>query len=407
MAQYFLVFNCGSSSIKFSLYDHNTLVQMLVGLVDKINTKETTLSISINGQTKTENAPLNYHQAFVKIIDFLKRQDYFNQIIAIGHRVVHGGHYFDRAVIVTDDVIAKIRALTPLAPLHNPANLEGIEFCQQHFASIPQIAVFDTAFHQSMPEEVYRYAIPSTLYEDLHIRKYGFHGISHQYIAQTAAKYLSLTQGNFICAHLGNGCSISAIKNGKSINTSMGFTPLDGLVMGTRSGTIDPGIFSYLQQTLGLEINEINQLLNKQSGLFGLCGLSDMREIEHLIANPDSELQEEKDVTETNEVKGIKKTKLALDIFSHRVASFIASYLMYFEQLDGLIFTAGIGQNSALVRQQIVKRLKFSGFKIDDARNENAAQTIEIHAKGSQRIMVLKTDEERMIAQSCQMLLDN
>ncbi|MDA0911669.1 MAG: acetate kinase [Proteobacteria bacterium] len=393
MAQYFLVFNCGSSSIKFSLYDHNTLVQMLVGLVDKINTKETTLSISVNGQTKTENAPLNYHQAFAKIIDFLKQQDYFSQIIAIGHRVVHGGHYFDRAVVVTGDVIAKIRALIPLAPLHNPANLQGIEFCQQNFESIPQVAVFDTAFHQSIPEEIYRYAIPNTLYEDLHIRKYGFHGISHQYIAQAAAKHLSLTQGNFICAHLGNGCSVTAIKNGKSINTSMGFTPLDGLIMGTRSGTIDPGIFSYLQQMLNMDIHEINQLLNKQSGLLGLCGLSDMREIEHLIANPDIELKE------------AKQAKLALDIFSHRVASFIASYLMYFDQLDGLIFTAGIGQNSALVRQQIINHLKFSGFAIDAARNENAAQAIEIHAKGSKRIMVLKTDEERMIAQSCQILL--
>lgn len=395
MAQYFLVFNCGSSSIKFSLYNHNTLAQTLVGLVDKINTEKTTLSISINGQTKTENAPLNYHQAFAKIIDFLKQQDYFNQIITIGHRVVHGGHYFDRAVIVTDDVITKIRALIPLAPLHNPANLEGIEFCQQHFASIAQIAVFDTAFHQSMPEEIYRYAIPNTLYEDLHIRKYGFHGISHQYIAQAAAKYLSLTQGNFICAHLGNGCSVTAIKNGKSINTSMGFTPLDGLVMGTRSGTIDPGVFSYMQEMLDVDINEINQLLNKQSGLFGLCSLSDMREIEYMIANPDIELKE------------VKQAKLALDIFSHRVASFIASYLMYFEQLDGLVFTAGIGQNSALVRQQIVKRLKFSGFEIDDARNKDAKQAIEIHAEDSQRIMVLKTDEERMIAQSCQMLLGN
>ncbi|GGG03773.1 MULTISPECIES: acetate/propionate family kinase [Cysteiniphilum] len=395
MPQYFLVFNCGSSSIKFSLYDHNTLVQTLVGLVDKINTNETTLSISVNGQTKTETSPLNYHQAFAKIIGFLKQQDCFSQIIAIGHRVVHGGHHFDRAVIVTDDVIAKIRTLIPLAPLHNPANLEGIEFCQQHFISIPQIAVFDTAFHQSIPEEIYRYAIPNTLYEDLHIRKYGFHGISHQYIAQAAAQHLSLTQGNFICAHLGNGCSVTAIKNGKSINTSMGFTPLDGLVMGTRSGTIDPGIFSYLQQILNMDVNEINQLLNNQSGLLGLCGLSDMREIEHLIDNPDIELKE------------AKQAKLALDIFSHRAASFIASYLMYFDQLDGLIFTAGIGQNSALVRQEIINRLKFNGFAIDAARNQNAAQTIEIHAKGSKRIMVLKTDEERMIAQSCQMLLAN
>ncbi|WP_440993341.1 acetate/propionate family kinase [Cysteiniphilum litorale] len=395
MPQYFLVFNCGSSSIKFSLYDHNTLLQRLIGLVDKINTKETTLSISANGQTKAETSPLNYHQAFAKIIDFLKQQDYFNQIIAIGHRVVHGGHHFDRAVIVTADVIAKIRALTPLAPLHNPANLEGIEFCQQHFVSTPQIAVFDTAFHQSIPEEIYRYGIPNTLYENLHIRKYGFHGISHQYIAQAAAQHLSLTQGNFICAHLGNGCSVTAIKNGKSINTSMGFTPLDGLVMGTRSGTIDPGIFSYLQQMLNMDIHEINQLLNKQSGLLGLCGLSDMREIEHLIANPDIELKE------------AKQAKLALDIFSHRAASFIASYLMYFKQLDGLIFTAGIGQNSALVRQEIINRLKFNGFAIDAARNENAVEAIEIHAKGSKRIMVLKTDEERMIAQSCQMLLAN
>ena len=404
MAQYFLVFNCGSSSIKFSLYDHNILVQALVGLVDKINTKETTFSISINGQPKTENVPLNYHQAFTKTITFLKQQGYFNQIIGIGHRVVHGGHYFDRAVIITDDVIAKIRALIPLAPLHNPANLEGIEFCQQHFVSIPQIAAFDTAFHQSMPEEIYRYAIPNTLYEDLHIRKYGFHGISHHYIAQAAAKHLDLTQGNFICAHLGNGCSVTAIHNGKSINTSMGFTPLDGLVMGTRSGTIDPGIFSYLQQMLNVDINEIDQLLNKQSGLFGLCGSNDMREIEYVIAHPDFKLTEDK---EGKDVKELKEARLALDIFSHRVASYIASYLMYFEQFDGLVFTAGIGQNSALVRQQIIKRLKFSGFEIDNKLNEDASKSIEIHAQGSKRIMVLKTDEELMIAQSCQMLLDN
>ncbi|WP_100551317.1 acetate/propionate family kinase [Caedibacter taeniospiralis] len=385
---YYLVFNCGSSSIKFAVFERGKTTATLSGIADKINQSGGNFSFKINAKQQQAHVKLSYQSAFLLIIATLKEHQFLECISCIGHRVVHGGHYFNKAVMIDQDVLDKIRALIPLAPLHNPANLQGIEFCNQHFGNIQQVAVFDTAFHQSIPEHIYRYAIPQNLYEELKLRKYGFHGISHQYIAQTAAHYLRLAQGNFICAHLGNGCSITAIKEGKSIDTSMGFTPLDGLVMGTRSGAIDPGVFGYLKQTIDMDIDQINQLLNKQSGLLGICGLSDMRDIEHAISQ--------------NNAKAI----LALEIFSHRIAQYIASYMMYFAHFDGLIFTAGIGEHSAMVRQKVIDKLEALSFMIDDTRNSNAKQYIEIHKPGSKRIMVLPTDEELMIAQSCHELLN-
>ncbi len=371
------------------MFNHHQTMAIFFGIADKIGQSDACFSFANAAQDKQTftQSNMNYRLAFGLIVETLKSYDFFDCITGIGHRVVHGGHLFNEAVIVDQSVITKIKQLIPLAPLHNPANLAGIEFCLTHFPHIPQVAMFDTAFHHSIPEHIHRYAIQDTFYYDQHVRKYGFHGISHHYVAKNAAQYLDIERGNFISAHLGNGCSITAIKEGKSIDTSMGFTPLDGLVMGTRSGGIDPGIFQYLHKQLKISIDEITTLLNRQGGLLALCGKSDMRDISKMIT------------------QGNKKAETALAIFCHRAASFIASYMMYFDRFDGLIFTAGIGENSALVRQKIINNLNNLGFKINDKCNQAPKTYTEIQAHNSKRIMVLPTNEELMIAQACQHLI--
>ena len=378
-----LIFNCGSSSIKFTLFNKQSLKVMLNGFIEKISQTDSSFSFIFKKQRHCLKTPnLNYKDAF-KLINKKVNELGFEDIQAIGHRVVHGGNFFSKATLIDTDVIKKIEQLTSLAPLHNSANLTGIEFCQQHFFGVPQIAMFDTAFHQSIPEAIHRYGVDDELYQQYHIRKYGFHGISHNYIAQQAAQYLKKEHGNFISAHLGNGCSIAAIKQGKSIDTSMGFTPLDGLIMGTRSGSIDPSIFTYINTQTDLTIDQITERLNKKSGLAGLCGSSDMRDICKRISSGD------------------EKAQIALNIFCHRTARTITSYMMYFEDFDGLIFTAGIGENSPLVRQKVTEQLKAVGFLIDTCKNQNTNECIEIQTQSSHRIMVVPTNEELMIAQSC------
>ncbi|MBK2125198.1 acetate/propionate family kinase [Fangia hongkongensis] len=388
--QSILTFNCGSSSIKFSLINIQKKEMLLSGIADKMSTDKCTLTFSYQTKVDQYHYPqLDYQLAIQKIIHHIDTLGLSDSIIGIGHRVVHGGSYFSDATLINDDAIEKIKRITPLAPLHNFANLEGIETARQHLPHIPQSASFDTAFHQSIPPSVHRYAIPSKLYQQKHVRKYGFHGISHAYVSQKLSSKLDLKYGNYISAHLGNGCSVTAIKDGKSIDTSMGLTPLDGLVMGTRSGSIDPGVFAYLQSECGLELSDINSLLNRQSGLLGLCGFSDMRDIEKEIAAQNKNALE------------------AFEIFCHRLAKYIASYMLYFTKLDGLIFTGGIGENSILVREKVTRTLNNLGFYIDSDLNTSSKQQIcrISHQKSTHPIWIVPTDEELYIAQDCYRLI--
>ncbi|WP_119343113.1 acetate/propionate family kinase [Facilibium subflavum] len=381
---YLLILNCGSSSIKFSVFLQDNLKRVYTGLVDNINQENCHMSFE---QDKMPLSHGDYARAFKAIEDKLRQYKILSHIKSVGHRVVHGGNQFTRPVIVNNVVMKALTEIIPLAPLHNPANLQGITFAQTMLPEATQVAVFDTAFHQTITPVVYTYAIDYALSHKYHIRQYGFHGISHQYVSMKAAQVLGKSSGNFISTHLGNGCSITAIINGKSIDTSMGFTPLDGLVMGTRCGDIDPGVIGFLKDLLNYDIDKIMTLLNKESGLLGLCGASDMREIEKKVD------------------QGYDKAQLALDIFCHRIAKYISAYLLYFQNLDGLIFTGGIGENSARVRQNAIQRLSNIGFLLDEQKNQTPCkQSHEIQAANSHRIMVIPTDEELMIAQQTRQL---
>jgi len=315
-----LVINAGSSSIKFKLFEEKTLKVLQQGLIEEIK---------------------NHHQAFE---DLQKEDINFKNIKAIGHRVVHGGEHFSEATLIDDKVIETIKSLIPLAPLHNPANLEGIYAAQKLAPNIPHIAIFDTAFHQTMPEYSYRYPLPNRLYESLHVRRYGFHGTSHHYVATEASKILKkpLKEINLISLHVGNGVSACAIKNGVSIDTSMGMTPLEGLMMGTRSGSIDPAIVAYLIREGKYNIDEVDTLLNKKSGLLGIAGESDMRSL--LSSNAE-------------------EAKLAIEMFTYRLKKQIGAYMAVLGDVDALIFTGGIGENSEEIRSLTCKGLEHFNLK--------------------------------------------
>jgi acetate kinase len=313
------------------------------------------------------------------------------QLMAVGHRVVHGGEDFTHSVIIDEAVITQIRACNNLAPLHNPANLMGILGVQHAFPHLPQVAVFDTAFHQTMPEHAYLYAIPYELYEKYAIRRYGFHGTSHRYVIWQAAKLLNkpVEKSAFISAHLGNGCSVAAVLNGESLDTSMGLTPLEGLVMGTRAGDVDPSLHAFLADTLGYDVHKVTSMLNKQSGLLGLSGLgSDMRTIEEAA------------------ISGNKRAILTEDIFAYRLAKYVASYMVPLGHLDALIFTGGIGENGAIIRAKIIRWLKVFGFALDEERNQQHGRKSKniITREGTPIAMVIPTNEELMIAQDAMSL---
>ncbi|AJC48346.1 acetate kinase [Allofrancisella guangzhouensis] len=373
-----LVLNCGSSSVKFALIDPTSSKSLLTGLAENIGQRNCRIVIKADNvfEKIVENG--QYKDIFIELKMFLEENSYLGDIVAVGHRVVHGGQYFSDSVVIDERALEKIKNCIPLAPLHNPANIEGITFCQQIFSNLPQVAVFDTAFHQTIPKYIAEYAIPRELTKKYHIKKYGFHGTSHKYVSIQAARLLGKDQGNFIVAHLGNGCSLSAIVEGKSIDISMGFTPLDGLIMGTRSGSIDSGIFDFLANNLGWNINKITTTLNKQSGLLGICGHSDMREISYLAD------------------RGDELARLAIEMFCHRIAKFVASYMVYFEKFDGLVFTGGIGENAINIRENIVTKLKNIGFKLNHQKNSNKESFI--NAPESHNIMIVNTNEELMIA---------
>jgi acetate kinase len=380
MARPILVINCGSSSIKFALVPENREAARRSGLAENLGTPDAVLTV-VNEQGakhKIAIANADHTHALTEILRHLGEA----APIAIGHRVVHGGEAFTHAVQITPEVIAAIQQTTPLAPLHNPANLLGIDATLRLFADLPQVAVFDTAFHQTMPPHAYRYALPVDLYSEHGIRRYGFHGTSHRYVSQHTDQ-LSASSGGWLSAHLGNGCSTCAIWQGQSLDTSMGLTPLEGVVMGTRSGNVDPSLHIHLVRTLGWTMDEIDQILNKKSGLLGLSGLSnDMRTL--LEARDDGHLG----------------ARLAIDVFCYRLAQSLAAMSCALPVFTGIIFTGGIGENAAAIRAQTIDLLPHFGLTVDPALNQNMIRGAEgrIDAGTGRQIWVIPTDEEGQIA---------
>ena len=383
-----LVLNSGSSSLKFQLFSMPEATILCSGLIERIGFEDAKFKFKTNGKTIETVTPIKNHKIGLELLSqqlldnntgIIKSPD---DIDIVGHRVVHGGKHFSDTTEITEAVKAKIKALSALAPLHNPANLEGIEVAATIFPNAKQVAVFDTAFHQSIPEYAYKYAIPNDFSEKHNIRVYGFHGTSHKYVSEQAVKYLGKEDSKIITIHLGNGCSMTAIKDGKSIDHSLGFSPVSGLIMGTRSGDIDPAIIFYLAEKYKYSLDEINTLLQKQSGMFGLTGFSDLREIE-------AEAQ-----------RGNKACQLALQMNVYRIKKYIGSYAAILNGLDAIVFTAGIGENSMLIRKMVCENLDFLGIILDEGKNkERSGQIREINALNSKaKILVIPTNEELEIA---------
>ncbi|MEC7120296.1 MAG: acetate kinase [Pseudomonadota bacterium] len=382
-----LVINCGSSSIKYALIPDDGGTR-LEGLAEQLGSADARIKgKNTQGERFEQAIPNAGHAKAVQAI--LQHLD-GHQPQAIGHRVVHGGEQFTQAVRLDEEVLDAIRATSPLAPLHNPANLIGIAATTAVFADLPQVAVFDTAFHQTLPAHAYRYPLPDELYTAHGIRRYGFHGSSHAYVSQRANQLAGETQTGWLSAHLGNGCSTTAIWQGKSVDTSMGLTPLEGVVMGTRSGDIDPGLHAHLHRHLGWSIDQIDQMLNKQSGLLGLSMLSnDMRTLTEAAA------------------EGHQGARLAIDVFCYRLAKSLAALSCALPKLTGLIFTGGIGENAADIRAQTLALLPHFGLQLDPALNQHMVRGAEgrIDAGQGPQIWVIPTDEEGQIAQETRQTL--
>lgn len=385
-----LVLNCGSSSLKFAIIDAQTGDDKISGLAECFGLEDSRIKWKINGEK--HEAALGAFTAHREAVEFIVNKilasypELAAQIQAIGHRIVHGGEKFTRSVIIDEHVIKGIEECSSLAPLHNPAHLIGIRAAIASFPKLPQVAVFDTAFHQSMPDRAYVYALPYKLYREHGIRRYGMHGTSHLFVSREAAKMLNkpLAETNVICAHLGNGASVTAVKGGKSVDTSMGLTPLEGLVMGTRCGDIDPSIIYHLVHQLGYTLEEVNNLMNKQSGLLGISELTnDCRGIEDAYAD------------------GHKGATLALEIFCYRLAKYIASYTVPLGRLDAVVFTGGIGENSDIIREKVLNLLEIFNFHVDSERNKTArfGKKGIITQDNSTVAMVIPTNEEWVIAE--------
>lgn len=381
------VLNCGSSSLKFSLIDAQSHNEVLSGLADALGSSTPLIKYKYqNNKAQLALSSGDSHQAAVDcIVELLDQLSLSNNVVAVGHRVVHGGELFTQSVVINDEVLSQLEDLSKLAPLHNPANIIGIRATVNAFPTLKQVAVFDTAFHQTMPSKAFTYALPQNLYKEHGIRRYGFHGTSHYYITKQAAQILGkdVSETNIISAHLGNGASVTAIKNGQSVDTSMGLTPLEGLVMGTRCGDIDPAIAQYMIDQLGYTNDEVNNVFNKQSGLLGLSDLSnDCRLIEEQAE------------------QGHQGAQLALDVFCYRLAKYIASYTVPLGHLDALVFTGGIGENSDFIRANVINQLGIFGFTLDkqanfDARFGNGGK---ISMNDGPKALVIPTNEELVIA---------
>lgn len=392
-ARNILVINCGSSSIKFALVDPDQQAFAISGLAERLGSADAVLHWQRDGIKHSQAIAGDDHRAALAHLLQRVQEAIGGQLHGIGHRIVHGGEHFTSAQRLDDGVIAAIRAVAPLAPLHNPAGLLGIEAALALYPELPQVAVFDTAFHQTLPEHAFRYAVPEQLYRDHGVRRYGFHGTSHRFVSARAAELtgLAVDDSAWLVAHLGNGCSTCAVVNGQSRDTSMGLTPLEGLVMGTRSGDVDPNLHSHLSRTLGWSLEQIDRMLNHDSGLLGLSGLSnDMRSLEQACA------------------EGHAGATLAIEVFCYRLAKSLAAMSCALPRLDGLIFTGGIGENSPLIRSKTVAHLSLLGLKLDEAANARCLRGVSgpIHAPDHTRVLVVPTNEERQIALDTLALLD-
>jgi acetate kinase len=383
-----IAINAGSSSLKFQLFEMPSEEVITKGLVERIGLNDSIFSITANGEKIKEITNIPDHEVAVKILldklTSLGIIQSLSEIDGIGHRVVHGGEEFTDSVLLTDEILSKIEELSDLAPLHNPANITGINVFKRVLPNVPAIAVFDTAFHQTMPESSYLYSLPYEYYEKYGIRKYGFHGTSHKYVSQRAAELLGRPEGQLrlISCHLGNGASIAAIEGGKSIDTSMGFTPLAGVTMGTRSGNIDPALIPYIMEKTNQSVEEVLDILNKKSGMLALSGFSsDLRDIE------------------IQAKLGNSRAKLALDVFANRIHKYIGSYSARMNGVDAIIFTAGIGENSDTIRENILKGLEFMGVYWDPALNKVRGEEAFINYPHSPvKVIIIPTNEELMIA---------
>ncbi len=386
-----LVVNCGSSSLKYQVLDMDTSTLLAKGLVERIGIEGSVMRHEKIGMDKyIFEAPMNNHKdAIGYVLEALTDKEHgivasMEEISAVGHRVVHAGEKYASSVLITEDVMAALEECIDLAPLHNPPNILGIRACQELMPKTPMVGVFDTAFHQTMKPEIYLYAIPYELYEKYKIRKYGFHGTSHKYVSMRAAALLGKDYNDvkIITCHLGNGASCAAVKNGVCIDTSMGFTPLDGLVMGTRSGAIDPAVITFIAEKEGIGADEVINILNKKSGVAGISGVSnDFRDLEEA------------------EAKGNTRATLALNIFANRVKSFIGSYMAEMNGADAIVFTAGVGENDIGMRKLICSELENIGIKLDDQKNSIRCEECIVSKDDSKiKIMVIPTNEELMIA---------
>lgn len=399
-----LVINTGSSSIKYELFDMETRAVLAAGVAERIGeetgllTHGTWISRDQYRKRVMEGIIPDHHKGLARIVDLLLDPEQGvvrdkTEISAVGHRVVHGGEAFQAPTLIDEKVMAAIKKYAPLAPLHNPPNLMGIEVARAIFPESPQVAVFDTAFHQTIPMESFLYAIPFDLYENHRVRRYGFHGTSHAYVAEKAAEYLgrSMADLNLITVHLGNGASMAAIKKGRCVDTTMGMTPLAGLVMGTRCGDVDPALPFFLADHLGMSLKQIDDLLNKKSGLKGICGSNDMREVIEKMHGGD------------------ERAGIALKIYTLRIKKYIGAYVAVLESLDGLIFTAGIGEKSSYIREQCCKGMGGFGIQIDPERNTEPGQGIRDISSGESpvRVLVIPTNEELKIAEETQKLIDS
>ncbi|MFY9996071.1 MAG: propionate kinase [Leclercia sp.] len=379
-----LVINCGSSSVKFSVLDAASCDALVTGLADGVNTDNA--FISVNGGEPVTLARKDYEGALAAIALELEKRDLMSSVALIGHRIAHGGSLFSESTLITEAVIDQIRQVSPLAPLHNYANLSGVEAAQHLFPGVQQVAVFDTSFHQTLPPQAYLYGLPYRYFEELGVRRYGFHGTSHRYVAQQAYALLDLPQhdSGLVIAHLGNGASICAVCNGQSVDTSMGMTPLEGLVMGTRCGDVDFGAMAWIAQQTGQSLEELTRVVNKESGLLGLSGLSsDLRTLEKAWHD------------------GHERARLAIGTFVQRIARHIAGHAASLHRLDSIVFTGGIGENSVLIRQLVTDRLRVFGIELDHARNAlpNSEGERVITAAASRAVCaVIPTNEEKMIA---------
>jgi acetate kinase len=394
-----LVINSGSSSLKYQLFRMPVKDPVCSGLVERIGIEGSFIkhSVYVDREKHTvENDGFisNHGEALKQVLQLLTVGTYPvidspDEIAAVGHRVVHGGENFSDATLITDEVKLTIKKLFSLAPLHNPVNYKCIEVAEQTFQNAKQVAIFDTAFHQTIPEDAYRYAIPEWYYKEHGIRVYGFHGTSHKYVSEQAIKWLDKPTSKIISIHLGNGCSITAIKDGKSIDTSMGFGPLSGLMMGTRSGDIDPSVILHLMEHSGYTLEQLSALLNKQSGLLGVGGSSDMRDIRKLVDD------------------GNEAATLALKLYAYRIKKFVGSYAAILNGIDAIVFTAGVGENDINMREAVCKELDYLGITLDSDKNSTYKGEIKDVSKdgAAVRVLVIPTNEEYEIANQCYELI--